>query len=284
MKKWLIVLGTVCVSFSAIFVRVSSAPSLILAFYRVLFAAFLLLPFVLIKSREEVRKMSKKDLLLCGCSGLFLGLHFTLYFESLKYTSIASSVVLVDTEVFFVAAAMYLIDREKISKKGMIGIVAAFAGSVMIALADMGSASSELFGDFLALVGSFCMAVYTMIGRKCRNHMSTSVYTFFVYGAAAVTVAAGALIGGIPFTGYAVKDYTAAFGMTIFCTILGHSVYSWGLKYIQASFVSTVKLLEPLFASILGFLIFGEIPGVLVIIGGVIVISGILYYSRHIFR
>ena len=276
----IIVFGTVCVSFSAIFVRSASAPSMILVFYRVFFAALLLFPVVAIKYRQEIKELSGKDVIFCACSGLFLGLHFTLYFESLKYTSIASSVVLVDTEVFFVAAAMYLISHETVSKNGMVGIGAAFAGSVIIALADMGSGSNIVIGDLLALAGSFCMAVYTVIGRRCRNHISTSVYTLFVYGFAALTVGVGALAKSLPFTGYTTADYLAAFGMTIFCTLLGHSVYSWGLKYIQASFISTVKLLEPLFASILGFLVFREIPSVFVVAGGAAVIWGIAYYSR----
>lgn len=75
--------------------------------------------------------------------------------------------------------------------------------------------------------------------------------------------------------GYSVKDYLCAAGMTILCTLLGHRVFSWGLKFIQPSFISTVKLLEPVFASLLGILFFAEIPGVTAIAGGVIVIIGI---------
>ena len=125
------------------------------------------------------------------------------------------------------------------------------------------------------------MAVYTVIGRSCRSHISTSVYTVFVYGFAALTVGVGVLAKGLSFTGYTTVDYLAAFGMTIFCTLLGHSVYSWGLKYIQPSFISTVKLLEPLFASILGFMFFREVPGIFVMAGGAAVIWGIAYYSRN---
>ena len=61
----------------------------------------------------------------------------------------------------------------------------------------------------------------------------------------------------------------------------GHSVYSWGLKYLNASYITTIKLLEPVFASILGLLIFREIPGAFVIIGGAVVIGGIIYYTRN---
>ena len=281
MKKLVIVLGTVSISLSAIFARMASAPSIILVFYRMLFACVLLLPVVFVKCRDELKRLQRKDIFLCACSGLFLGMHFTLYFESLKYTSIAASVVLVNLEVFFVALFLFFMYREKIPVKGILGIGAAFLGTVLIAVTDMGSGSNVVFGDILAFGGSFCVAVYTLIGRSCRTHIPTSVYTCFVYGFACLTVGIAALISGTPFSGYEPINYGLALGMTIFCTFFGHSVYSWGLKYLNASYITTIKLLEPVFASILGLLIFREIPGVFVIIGGAVVIGGIIYYTRN---
>lgn len=281
MKKLVIVLGTVSISLSAIFARMASAPSIILVFYRMLFACVLLLSVVFVKCRDELKRLQRKDIFLCACSGLFLGMHFTLYFESLKYTSIAASVVLVNLEVFFVALFLFFMYREKIPVKGILGIGAAFLGTVLIAVTDMGSGSNVVFGDILAFGGSFCVAVYTLIGRSCRTHISTSVYTCFVYGFACLTVGIAALISGTPFSGYEPVNYGLALGMTIFCTFFGHSVYSWGLKYLNASYITTIKLLEPVFASILGLLIFREIPGAFVIIGGAVVIGGIIYYTRN---
>ena len=281
MKKLVIVLGTVSISLSAIFARMASAPSIILVFYRMLFACVLLLPVVFVKCRDELKRLQRKDIFLCACSGLFLGMHFTLYFESLKYTSIAASVVLVNLEVFFVALFLFFMYREKIPVKGILGIGAAFLGTVLIAVTDMGSGSNVVFGDILAFGGSFCVAVYTLIGRSCRTHISTSVYTCFVYGFACLTVGIAALISGTPFSGYEPVNYGLALGMTIFCTFFGHSVYSWGLKYLNASYITTIKLLEPVFASILGLLIFREVPGAFVIIGGAVVIGGIIYYTRN---
>ena len=68
--------------------------------------------------------------------------------------------------------------------------------------------------------------------------------------------------------------------MAVFCTLLGHSVFSWGLKYLPASFVSTAKLLEPVFASVWGLLLFRERPTLPVLAGGAVVILGIVLYCR----
>ncbi|MBQ1367046.1 MAG: DMT family transporter, partial [Firmicutes bacterium] len=166
------------------------------------------------------------------------------------------------------------------SKWAWIGIGVTFLGSVLIALTDAGSGKNVLLGDLIALLGAFCMAVYTMIGRKCRQKISTTTYTSLVYFSAAVTVLLILVFSGQPVFGYAPVNWWTALGMAVFCTILGHSVFSWGLKYESPAFISTAKLLEPVFASILGLILFREVPGVLVIIGGLIVISGIYIYTR----
>lgn len=280
MKKLIIILGTISISMSAIFGRMSTAPSVILVFYRMLFAVLLLLPVVLTKCKDELKNLNRQDVLRCACSGMFLGMHFTLYFQSLKFTSIAAAVVLVNMEVFFVALVMMFLWHEKIPFKGLIGIIVAFLGTVIIAMADMGGGTNVVLGDIFAFIGSLCVAIYTMIGKKCRERLSTSVYTCFVYGFAALTVAVAAVATGTSFVGHDPMNLAYAFGMTIFCTFLGHSVYSWGLKYLSASYITTIKLLEPLFAAVLGFFFFGEIPGVLVIVGGCVIIGGILWYSK----
>lgn len=281
MKKLIVLLGVIGVSLSAIFVRISTAPSIILVLYRVCIASLLLSPYVFIKSRKELFELSLRDVLLCMVSGVFLGLHFTAYFTSLSFTSIASAVVLVDTEVFFVAFGSILLLKERISKDAWGGILLTFAGSVIIAMADAGIGSDVIKGDILAFSGAFFMAVYTMIGAVCRKKISTTVYTFLVYTSSAVTMLMISIMKGIPLMGYDSINWISALGMAVFCTLMGHSIFSWGLKYLPSSFISTIKLLEPVFASILGLICFGEVPGIYVALGGIIVIAGIWQYSRR---
>lgn len=280
MKKIIIILGVVGVSFSAPFIRISTAPSMVLVLYRVLIAALLLLPYELLCNRGELIAIDKKSLLLCLLSGCFLGLHFTCYFESIRLTSIASAVALVDTEVFFVAFMMFFIFRERIPGKAWIGIVLTFSGSLLIAMSDARGGDHILLGDLIALAGAACMAIYTMIGRACRKSLTTTTYTFFVYTSAALTVLIILVCTKTPLFGYGAINWLCALGMAVFCTLLGHSVFSWGLKYESPAFISTAKLLEPVFAGILGVLLFKEIPKMQVIIGGCIIILGVYIYSR----
>ena len=280
MKRLAVLLGVAGVSLSAVLVRWSTAPSLILVLYRVGMAAALLAPYTLLRHREELRALARREVLLCLASGAFLGLHFAAYFESLRYTSIASSVVLVDTEVLFVALGTVLVLRQRLSGRAWLAVTLAFGGSVVIAMADTAVGPDAVRGDIIALSGALCMAVYTMIGAVCRKNISTTVYTFLVYCSAALTVLVIALFGGLPLTGYGAENVLTAFGMAVFCTLLGHSVFSWGLKYLPPAFISTAKLLEPVFASVWGLALFGERPGVLTLLGGAVIIAGVALYGR----
>ena len=280
-KRLVVLLGVVGVSLSAVFVRWSTAPSLILVLYRVGMAAALLTPSVLLRRREELRGLTGRDLLLCLASGAFLGLHFAAYFESLRYTSIASSGVLVDTEVLFVSLGTVLLFRQRLTGRAWLAVLLAFDGSVAIALADTAAGPDAVRGDLIALTGALCMAGYTMIGAVCRRRLSTTVYTWLVYAAAAVTVLAIALGRRLPLTGHGAVNWLTALGMAVFCTLLGHSVFSWGLKYLPAAFISTVKLLEPVFASVWGLLLFREVPGALTVLGGAVIILGVWLYGRE---
>ena len=106
------------------------------------------------------------------------------------------------------------------------------------------------------------------------------VYSYFLYASAALTVLVFLAVSGTAPLGYAPVNFLTTLGMAVCCTIGGHSVYSWGLKFLPASFVASAKMMEPVFASVWALFLFGEKPGILVILGGAVVILGIVIYGR----
>ena len=98
----------------------------------------------------------------------------------------------------------------------------------------------------------------------------------------AAVLLAAALPSGTPLAGYGPGIGLTALGMAVCCTLLGHNVFSWGLKYLPPAFIATVKLMEPVFASVWGLLLFGERPGWLTVAGGAAVLLGVGLYARTI--
>lgn len=276
MKKLIILLGVAGASLSAVFTRWSTAPALVLALYRMALSAALMAVPALAR-RRELAVLTRRDVGLCLASGVFLGLHFTAYFAGLERTSIAAAVVLVDTEALFVALASAAVLGQHLRKNAWAAVAVAFAGAALVALAG-GGEGGALQGNLIALSGAAAVAVYTMIGAVCRRRLSTEVYTFLVYLAASASLLAAALLSGTPVTGHGTVNLFTALGMAVCCTLLGHNVFSWGLKYLPAAFISTAKLLEPVLAAVWGLLLFGERPGGLTLLGGAAVVGGIALY------
>ena len=278
----MIVIGVLGISLSAIFVKYSAAPSAVTAAFRLSWTVLLMSPVIWAKReiREELFQIDKRELLLSVFSGLFLAIHFVLWFESLQHTSVASSTSIVCTEVIWVALGFCLFLKGTLTKQAVLAILIAFAGSVVIAYSDSTAGDAHLYGDILALVSAVAVASYTLLGRIVRNSVSTSVYTYVVYASCAAVLLGTCLVQGYPLFGYGVSAVIVGLLLSVFSTILGHSIFSWCLKYFSPAFVSASKLCEPVVASIIAVFLFSELPSVLQIFGGAMIIGGVYYYSR----
>lgn len=159
-----VIIGVLSVSTSAIFVKFSTAPSGVIAFYRLFFTVLIMLPIYLIKYVKELRNMTKKDYILSTIAGVFLAFHFILWFESLDYTSVASSTVLVTLQPLFSFFGTYLLFKDPISAKTIFSAVVAISGSVMISWGDFYLNEKALIGDILALIA--CLFVNWSSGSK----------------------------------------------------------------------------------------------------------------------
>ena len=278
----MIVVGVLGISLSSIFVKYSTAPSSVTAAYRLLWTVLLMTPVTFGKKeiRKELLSVSKKTLSLSCLSGLFLAVHFVLWFESLKHTSVASSTTIVCTEVIWVSLGYCLFLKGRLSAKAIMITAVTFAGSVLIALSDSASSGAHFYGDILSLLAAIAVAAYTLLGRIVREHASTTVYTYLVYTACAAVLLMFCLVQGENLTGYGISALLVGLLLAVFSTILGHSIFSWCLKYFSPSFVSASKLCEPVVAAVLAGFLFGEVPALLQILGGAMILIGVLCYSR----
>jgi len=144
----------IAVSTGAIFARLADAPALVIAAYRVGLAAMILTPLALWKVRREIYHLSRNDIILSIISGMFLALHFASWISSLNYTSVANSVVLVNTNPIWVALMTPVITGERINRTSLFSIAISVVGVGIIGAGDIVTGNAALWGDFLALIGS----------------------------------------------------------------------------------------------------------------------------------
>lgn len=278
----MIVVGVIGISLSSIFVKYSTAPSAVTAAYRLLWTILLMSPvtFGNQEIRQELFHVSRRNLLLSCLSGVFLAFHFTLWFESLHHTSVASSTTIVCTEVIWVSLGYALFLKGRMRLRAVLAIAVTLVGSALIAFADSSSGSAHLYGDLLSLLAAIAVAVYVLLGRVVRETVSTTVYTYIVYSSCAAVLLFFCLVQRDSLFRHGYSGILVGLLLAVFSTILGHSIFSWCLKFFSPSFVSASKLCEPVVAAILAVFLFKESPSVLQLAGGALILGGVFYYSR----
>ncbi len=277
-SKYIVLAGTFFTSLSSIIIRFSTAPSLVISSYRMLFTCIMLLP-VIIKNRDEFTELNKKNLILCIISGVFLAFHYATWISSIKLTTIANSTILVSCSPIFVALANYFIIKEKLSKKMIISIAVSLAGTIIIALESAdASAGNMMLGNMLAFLGAIFVAGYLVIGGIVRKNLSAGAYVFIVYSVSAVVLFIMCLLSGTSIYPYPPREFILFISLAFFCSILGHTLYNYMVKYVSSTLISVSTLSEPIFASLMALLIFKEIPSLYTLFGGIIIIAGILNY------
>lgn len=273
-----IIIGVISVALSAIFVKLATADAGVIAFYRMLFSVLLMLPIFLLKYRKELLKLGKKDWVFSTIAGVFLAFHFILWFESLNYTSVASSTVLVTLQPIFAFVGTYFFFKEKLSFKTILSALVAIAGSVIISWGDFKLSGTAFYGDMLALIACALITTYLLFGQDVRKRLSLITYTFVVYTISTITLFFYVLIKGESFGPYPESDWFWFIMLALIPNLLGHTLFNWALKWVSTNVISIAILFEPVGAAILAFYVFQETLTTTQIIGGLIVIAGILLF------
>jgi len=272
-------LGVISFAFAPILVRwAGDVPALAIAVWRTVTAAAVLLPAAAVRIGPEVRRFTPRDVGLIVGAGIFLGLHFIAWIESLSHTTVASASVLVTTSPLLLAVLGYLILGERLSITTVAAIGAAVGGAALIGWADAGKVDlgrGALVGNSLAFGGAVLVSVYLLIGRVVRQQVSWLAYVTPLYTVAALTALLAALLQGTPLLGYSWTMYGLCAGLALGPQVLGHGSFNYALQYVPAAIVGLLALLEPVGASILAYAFFGEVPPVTSIIGMVVVMGGV---------
>lgn len=274
----LLVLSVSMVSSASILILLSTSPALVIVFWRTLYGALFMALIGLVKRDFTALRQPtvKKNWYWLVIIGVLLSFHFSTWFQSLRMTTVAASVVLVNSSPIFTAILSTIILGESLRRRSWVGVLIAVAGAVFLAWGDFGGVNIiALAGDLLALSGAFFLALYFIGGRRFAKGMPITVYTSIVYLFAAITT----LILCIPF-GYNVlvfepSEIVIFIALAIFPTVLGHSVNNYLLTKVPAYVVSSAVLGEPIGATLLAVLVFLQYPTPITLIGFFVILAGV---------
>ena len=272
-------LGVVAVSWSAILIREAEAPSLIIGAYRMVFAAAPVGALALVQQRRAPEPLAGSFLLLV-LSAACLAAHFAFWIESLRHTSVVTSVVLVAAQPLYVALVSPFLLREQVDRTVWLAIGVGTAGAALMAGEDLGDGLGTIGGDVYALLGGVTAAGYFIIGRRVRATVSWVRYVGVVYPITALMLVALALIAQESFTGYSTKTWLMIGLTALVPQLIGHTAINWSLGFLSAVVVAVMILLEPVITTGLAIPILDERPTSFELAGGLLVLVGVYMALR----
>ncbi|MBN2000251.1 DMT family transporter [candidate division KSB1 bacterium] len=268
--------GLLAVSVSSVFIKLCDAPSMVIAFYRLSIAALFYWIVARVKGGSVLKAFSPFQLRWTVISGLFLGFHFITWIASLKYTSVASSVFLVQTAPIFVALGGYYFLNEPFNRLKIAGIFIAITGSVFISIFEINFKSGSMWGNLLAVGGAAGVSGYLLIGNRIRRHMDIFRYVAIVYTTAALFTLLFVFGARVPLFAYRPFTFLFLLAIAVFPQIIGHTSFNWALKYFSATSVAFIILGEPVLASIQAWVFLKEVMSPGKIIGAVLLLCGVI--------
>jgi drug/metabolite transporter (DMT)-like permease len=267
--------GVLSASLSAILIRFAEgAGPLALAFWRCAAAVLVLAPFARWSSDPPGRPTIKASFV----AGMFLALHFATWIPSVNLTSVAAAVLLVSTTPVFTALASWYLYRRRLPWIGWLGICLALVGVSFVG--GDGFQGSALLGNVLALVGGAATAGYFLAGATARRHLGIVEYAVLTYTTAAVALLGVCLFTGESLWGYPAPTWWAIAGLVAGPQLLGHTVINSVLNQIDATSIAITGMAEPIVATALAFVLFSEMPSLLIYPGGALILVGIYLVTR----
>ena len=268
------VVGIAAVSTSGPLMAATAAPALAIAFWRNGLATAVLMPWTVLRHRNELREMRGRERWLAVVAGTFLAAHFATWVPSLTLTSVASATALVSTQPVWTA----LLARRAgahIARAAWVGILLAVCGAGMLTGVDVHTSTRALAGDLLALLGGMSAAAYMVAGGEVRRHVSTATYTTLCYSVTALLLLAGCVVGGQALSGYPASAWWRLAAVTAGAQFLGHSLFNRVLSRVSPTTVSLAILFEVPGAALLAAVFLHQTPGLTALSGLVLLLVGI---------
>ena len=287
-KRPIVVMGFAlfAASFAAVMIRLTQnagMPSFLIATLRMLLASLVLLPIIWARYRHELSQLTRAQWLWAIFAGFWLGLHFLAIMVSLEHITVLIHQVIIGTGPLWVALLETTFLKEQLNKWVWIGLSLAIVGGMVIAFAGATGnnqtapeGANPVFGMFLGILGAIAASIYLTVGRKVRPSVSVLPYVWIVYLFGGLTALVAVIITQTPILGHPSESYFWVVVLTLFPHLVGHTGFNYAVGYAPATLVSLSGQIVVVSAGFVAFLLFGELPLPLEVVGSVIIICGVM--------
>ena len=268
----ILIIALFSVSSTSLIVRyLVSVPALTLAFWRMFSSGTILWGYTSIKPHRSQEKISIHRVIIAG---LFLGLHFALFFLGIRETSITNATLLANTGPFFTAIFSW-INKEQVSKKTVLGLSLSFIGICVVQSPVFNLEGENTLGNLLCLTSGLCLAITYIFASKIRKKTSALVYSRSAFLIASLTIAIASITTGVSLFDFEKEHILWFLALGLFPSILGHNLLTYSIKYLTPTSVASIPLGEPIVASVFASFLFSEKISPEALLGGGLILMGI---------
>ncbi|MCX7137649.1 MAG: DMT family transporter [Proteobacteria bacterium] len=270
-----LLLGAAAIGTSGLFVKVSETGPIATAFWRVLLALPCLWLWSLLEQRERHRESFAVERKLLIASGLFFAGDLAVWHWSLVLTSVANSTLLANLAPIFVALAAWLLFRQQVQKKFLIGLAVAVTGMTVLIGGDFQLQGKELIGDALGVVTAMFYAGYQLTVTKLRSRVATSTIMAWSSLITAIVLLPLALVSGEQLLPVSDMGWIKLVALALISQVAGQSLIAYAMAHLPATFSSVGLLFQPIMATLFAWVILDESVSLLQLAGGITVLIGI---------
>ncbi len=282
MTHVLALLGTVTISFSAIFFRLAATSPDTAAFFRNAYALPFLYGLWLVHRSRDRRARSARW--LAFLSGLVLAVDLVIWHRAIGLIGAGLATVLASTQVVFVGALAWLIHRERPTGLAFATVPVVFAGVALTSGLGRGDAfgTDPLLGAILGLLTGLAYATFLLIFRASNRQRAAPAGPLLdaTLGAALGSLVLGVLDRGLDLT-WVWPGHGWLLALALGSQVVGWLLITGALPRLPALETSVLLLMQPMFTMFWGVVIFAELLSAVQWIGVVLVLAGVGWLSMR---
>jgi drug/metabolite transporter (DMT)-like permease len=272
----LMIFGVICGSTAVIMIKASTEHPFLVASYRLFIAAAVLFPFFWRDLRSFSGNYGWRQLGWSAIPGVLLAIHFMSWVVGARLTAVASASLIINLTPVAMPFFVFFLFQERINRKEVLGTLFTLSGLGVLGWSSLRVSQSNFVGDLICLGSMLAFAAYLALGRHNGQRLSLWLYMVPLYTIAGVICLVLALPFINPIKPYAAREVLLFIGLGLIPTVFGHTILNYSLKFFRGQVVSVSNLSQPVFAGVLGFLIFGEVPQPVFFLAAILILVGIL--------
>ncbi len=264
-------------------IKASEVPPVALAGFRQLVAAVALSPIFLYQVRKHGKAYTRAHLKGTLLPGFLLGIHFITWIIGARLTPAANSNLIVNLVPIVMPFYMFFMIHEKITRTEIVATAIALSGMLLLTSADFNLSGEYFRGDLICFLSMLFFSGYLALSRKNRHYPSVWLYVAPVYAIGGIFCVTVSLFveKGETFQAYSLREIILVLGLGIIPTVIGHSILNISMRHLRGQVVSVLNLLQFVFAGILAWFFFREIPANLFYPASILVATSCIMIARE---